>query len=1344
MTHAELPVAQGATPLRLFVSYGHDSAEDARVLKEDLENRGYQVWMDLDRLKPGADWDSRIEEGLLHADRVLLLMTPYAVRRRNPIDPESSDGYCLNEIAKALQCRKEIVPVMLEGVDEGPPTSICRLQWLDMTDCRPLADRTDKYCARLEQLVDAIEAGSVPAEGELGRLLKLLKPADFKLELRRHLGRYHRRQSLEVQLDAWLADENGQPILWVVGRPGVGKSAFAVNVCHRRGDAFHMCIRGYTEQNDPRSVLTGIAFQLATHLPEYQRRLSRLANLEDELRKGAAEIFDNLVLAPLSTHEFPAPGRTILVVIDGLDEATVAGRNELAQLIVRRAPQLPSWIRFVVTGREEQELIGALRSQPRLRLSADDTENLAVIRAYFVENLQQLGVRLGEDQLESLVAKSEGVFLWASHVVEALRKGERSITDIPQLPAGLEAWYLSDFERRFDDVTVYQRDLKPLLEVVASQRAPLPLSVLQAALGISLAELSRRIGRLGSLFPVREETSGERTIQPAHASLRDWLLGIDESTFVPIAGAYALDEVHGNKLLADDGWNVYQRGALAGSHYHFDFLPEHLAASSQDERLGVLLADLDLLLLAFETGRKYEWMRHWLRTGRDPVHELSQALERRNAAGVDRERQAKWAGAIGAFLRDLGLTADALPFLERSIQLRSDDSGDSSPELAASLRDLAELHRLQKNFEKALELHQRSLAIFQQHLGPRNAQVATAYHDLSMLHRDQGNYAEALSYNQRALTLRESIEPVDYRGLADCVNNMGVLLWEKSGSPHAEAYYRRALEIGAKHWPADDPQTATFLHNIGQLKKGDAGDVDLDYLRRALKVFAATFVAHHRDVQTCRRTLASHLEARGHYEEARALRTAVLDNTIAASGADSGAAADARRALELCRRRQRDLVARILQTCAEIEHSARPGNPREGDLRKRALEAVHDLAQRVRGKGAGKAGSSAGRSGSVPAAGPLADALFQFGAYLQDYGYDAAALQLLTLAHAAAEGHGEDRSVLLRIVTRLGALHARRKEYARAGAYESQRLELLLGRMPAASRQAADCCRNQVSLCFAVDDHRAALEHARRALRIVEQARGRGSAEAAEVRASMGEQLNQCAMALKNEQANFVAAEPYYRLALEIEPGQPTYLGNLALLLTSGLDRHDEAERLYGSALAASRSDANLLANYAFFLHHVRRDVEGARRLYEEALRLPPTLANACCNYAALLITVGECRRAAEMLELARSLPRDRHADPRILYVRAILELVEGRDATFYWGQLRFLFEAGSLHAPWRASQFFAYIEQALSGGDLSLARAMARALSEREYLEQMRKTPEWQSSSFVPMDESWPQAVVA
>jgi TIR domain len=116
----DYPKAQNV--VRIFLSYGHDEYVSlASRVKRDLETRGHEVWFDVERLKPGGDWERYIEQGFERVSkdsecgRFLLLMTPHSVRR--------PDGYCLNELARAFGRSLPIIPVMVSTVEV--PLSIC-------------------------------------------------------------------------------------------------------------------------------------------------------------------------------------------------------------------------------------------------------------------------------------------------------------------------------------------------------------------------------------------------------------------------------------------------------------------------------------------------------------------------------------------------------------------------------------------------------------------------------------------------------------------------------------------------------------------------------------------------------------------------------------------------------------------------------------------------------------------------------------------------------------------------------------------------------------------------------------------------------------------------------------------------------------------------------------------------------------------------------------------------------------------------------------------------------------------------------------------------------------------
>jgi hypothetical protein len=165
---------------RIFLSYGKDEyASLAQRLKTDLAARGYQVWFDIDQLKPGLDWEIYIEQGLDWVSEkpdigcLVLLMTPHSVRR--------PDGYCLNELARATMRKLRIVPVMVASCEQ--PLSISRIQYLDMRDCVPIETREEKYKNKFKILCDALENDRFDFDGTHTRLLSLLEPLPFDAEI---------------------------------------------------------------------------------------------------------------------------------------------------------------------------------------------------------------------------------------------------------------------------------------------------------------------------------------------------------------------------------------------------------------------------------------------------------------------------------------------------------------------------------------------------------------------------------------------------------------------------------------------------------------------------------------------------------------------------------------------------------------------------------------------------------------------------------------------------------------------------------------------------------------------------------------------------------------------------------------------------------------------------------------------------------------------------------------------------------------------------------------------------------------------------------------------------------
>ena len=787
--------------LKLFLSYGRDTfVDEVRTLKSALEARGHQVWFDEEQLGIGLDWEGRIERGLEWCDRVVLTMTPHSVRR--------PDGYCLNELAKALELQKTIIPLLLTDVPGGAPTSICRIQYLDWRDAVPAAQKPDRFLVRMARLCEAIEQDKLDFEGGQQRLLRILQPLSYIGDIERHVARFQGRRVLFERFRMWLDDPQGSQVVWLCGGSGLGKSAVAAMLAHNWGEtgAVHFCVAGHVDKGDPRRAILSVAYQLSTYLDTYRARLMGL-DLEREIEKDARALFDALLVGPLA-GDFPAPEKPWLVVIDALDEATQPdGSNDLAELVGQEWRKLPNWLRLAVTSQPDIEVQTWMSDVPVIMLEADDVEQLSDLRDYLERELDEQGRSTTGLVLEQMVERSEGAFQYVVLLLEEIRQGRCNPEDVIELPRGMQAAYLQTFKRRFAQAGVFKAQIQPILALMLASPAPTPLALLASALGISVTEVRMRLGQLGSMVSIQSE---QVTRDPAwdmvrfsQSSLRSWLTSIDERTRQPVAGPFATDAVDGVPRLAVEllrVWDTRNAGSVPSfvEHHVFSLLILARDIASQDR-------------IALDLAR--HWEKRSLAMAYPPaVHAAgwaTQVVQQGDIQAQDVSRAAASRHLLGMVLRKRGDSAAALHELQAALALwerlatGAVNTFAHDQERSETLVRIAEIIRDQGDVEAALAKQRIALALRESMMErePENLDyknlVAQSQNALGNILRALGDVDESLASHRSALALREELtraspeSTIYQRNLGGSHNNIGIMLKAKGDLEGALVHYQK-------------------------------------------------------------------------------------------------------------------------------------------------------------------------------------------------------------------------------------------------------------------------------------------------------------------------------------------------------------------------------------------------------------------------------------------------------------------------------------------------------------------------------------------------------------------------
>jgi tetratricopeptide (TPR) repeat protein len=848
---------------RIFISYGRlDATHVAAWLHQELVALGYDVWLDQHDLQQatGAEWERKIEDAISQSNVVIALMSPHSVR------PQSE---CRNEISLAKDSDLAIVPVMVNRCDR--PLRLHALQYIDLAGFERLSQQARAIL--LKKVIDAIEHG-VPEDPLLASLREKFAPLDFDWMFSRH-EKFVGREWLFDQFDKWLQD-NSEPVLFLVGPPGIGKSAALSKWIQMRMKigAVHFCRHDRADLRDPvvmvKSIVTQL-LQVQNQLPGFAESI-RSINLGSS-GKGkdstdrAAELMDTMVLDPLRKIQ---PGQCWVLVIDALDE----GGEGIQNLLANVQGHLPPTVKMIVSARPEADVLTLFPN--KVVLNALGVENQADLVKY-VQQCVDLSKRFAASDetekqriVDGVVAWSEGVFLVAVLVLGEIAAGRLEINKLSDPIGGLAGFYLQHFRRLFTNAETYQ-DVADCLEVMLVSHKPLSDQFIAEVLDRPVRKVTQALNQLGSLVPVQQGTRS-----PFHKSLFDWLRTSQETPHT-----YALSV--GGGLDRIKKWRD-RVGTAEANHYvgqMYEFYYDFNKAETFYE-LGLQIAlktfgkdhpsvATSLNNLAGLLPQKGEYAKAI------PLYERALVIEEKTL-GKDHPDIAISLHKLGALYKAQCEDEKALPMIERALAISEKTLGKDHPDLATSLNNLAELYCNKKDYGNALPLYGRALAIREKTLGKDHPDVAKSLDGLALLYSAQGDYANALPLKERALAIYEKaagkdhpdVSGLDRYFVARSLEGLALLYSAQGDYAKALPLKERALAIDEKAYGKDHPNVARSLEGLAALFKaqGDYAKA-LPLYEQSLAIWEIVFGKYHHYVAEKLNNLAELYAAQSDYAKAK-------------------------------------------------------------------------------------------------------------------------------------------------------------------------------------------------------------------------------------------------------------------------------------------------------------------------------------------------------------------------------------------------------------------------------------------------------------------------------------------
>lgn len=506
--------------LRIFLSYGHDeSAFVVEEIRKLLLERGHNPWVDKYKIKGGKDWRSQITHGISESDDFLAFITNHSTRK---------PGVCLDEIAIALGIRSCHIQSVLLEKNASVPSSISSKQWTDLSEWKQKYRQGEEvWRAWLTQMTDEIVAAidnpsNTIKSIQISRVNKAIHPLVPEIKLKQLLnGDILAREWLVQKVRGWY--ESDSKCLLLLGGPGAGKSVLCAQLSHYMAQCAGVYFVEWNnvESRNMRNMLTSIVFQLCCNIDDYRERI--VANLPNQSEAISVDsLMNQLLLEPLNSL-IDGNREDRFVIVDAIDEFEDDEKQAAYTSLKRLVDGSPRWLRWIVTCRPISETLQYYFNASTISIDGYKGNIRKDIRAFCQGYLND------GDKTEKVVAKSNGSFVYAKELVEAINHKLIDPSNLDKMPATISAVFLANFQRILPGGSY--SDYKPFICLLLIAQEPIEKDTIKSILDIDVEKLNRIITRLKPFINIEHDVNGRQTMSIYHKSFSDWLFSAESAFF---------------------------------------------------------------------------------------------------------------------------------------------------------------------------------------------------------------------------------------------------------------------------------------------------------------------------------------------------------------------------------------------------------------------------------------------------------------------------------------------------------------------------------------------------------------------------------------------------------------------------------------------------------------------------------------------------------------------------------------------------------------------------------------------------------------------------------------------